>query len=200
MVKVGFICEGSTELILLQSDSFNKLLASLNIKAVGVINAKGSGNLLPHNIAEYVALLEKDEAETIIILTDLDEEFCVTRTKERIKARNQDIIVVAVKEIEAWFLACDITMQELLNDPGFHFSAPENEKIPFETINYLLVKAHGRGIGKKGPGKIKLINKLLEIGLDLSQAAVHPKCPSAKYFLKKLKEAGTKRHVSPDIK
>ena len=47
MVKVGFICEGYTELILLQSDPFRQLLVSLNIERLNVINAEGSGNLLP---------------------------------------------------------------------------------------------------------------------------------------------------------
>jgi hypothetical protein len=192
MVKVGFICEGTTEQILLQSDAFKQLLATLNIEQIRVINAEGSGNLLPHNIAEYVTILEGAGTESIIILTDLDEDICITRTKDRISARKQDIVIIAVKKIEAWFLACSPAMQSLLSQPDFHFTAPENEKDPFGTINYLLVKRNGRGIGKKSAGKIKLITRLLEAGLDLLQAAAHPNCPSAGYFLKKLKEIAAK--------
>jgi hypothetical protein len=52
MVKVGFIVEGQTESILLQSPAFNDILRQHNIELINVINAEGSGNLLPHSI-EY---------------------------------------------------------------------------------------------------------------------------------------------------
>jgi hypothetical protein len=71
MVKVGFICEGATEQILLQSDSFRNLLSSLNLESLQIIDAKGAGNLLPHNIEGYVTRLEKEGAKVIVILTDL---------------------------------------------------------------------------------------------------------------------------------
>lgn len=190
MIKVGFICEGSTELRLLQSAPFQQLLASLNIERLNVINAEGSGNLLPHNIAGYVTSLEKAGAEAIVILTDLDEDICVTQTKARISARKQDIVVIAVKKIEAWFLASTLAMQNLLTQPGFNFPSPENEKNPFETINNLLIAHTNRGVGKKSAGKIKLVTRLLDNGLDISQAAAHPNCPSAHYFINKLAQAG----------
>jgi hypothetical protein len=49
----------------------------------------------------------------------------------------------------------------------------------------------GRGIGKKGTlktgaGKIKLVHRLLELGLNISQSAEHPACTSARYFIDKL--------------
>ncbi len=192
MVKVGFICEGATEQILLQSDPFRQLLASLKIESLPVIDAGGSGNLLPHNISGYIASLEKGGATVIVILTDLDEDICITKTKERIGARSKDIVIIAVKKIEAWFLACTPVMQKILNQPNFIFANPENEKDPFETINQLLIANHGRGIGKKTAGKIKLVNRLIEKGLDLSTAADHANCPSARYLLDKLEQIGTK--------
>jgi hypothetical protein len=190
MTKIGFICEGRTEQILLQSGTFRQLLASLNIESLPVIDAGGSGNLLPHNILGYIDRLEKEGAEAIAILTDLDEDICITKTKERIGARSKDIVVIAVKKIEAWFLACSPTMQKVFGVTSFNFANPEEDKEPFETINQLLTKHVGRGIGKKKAGKIKLINKLLENGLDLTQAAAHDNCPSAMYFLQKLMEIG----------
>jgi hypothetical protein len=190
MVKVGFICEGQTEQILLQSESFRQLLLSMNIQSLPVIDAGGAGNLLPHNIDGYIARLEKEGAEFIIILTDLDEEICITKTKERIGARPKDIVVIAVKKIESWFLACGSAMTKLLGLPNFEFTNPEDDKNPFETINQLLHKHTGRGVGKKTAGKIKLVNRMLEHGLDLSTAAAHKNCPSAAYFIKKLTDAG----------
>lgn len=158
----------------------------MNIQRLNVINAEGSGNLLPHNIGGYITRLENEGAEAIVILTDLDEDICVNKTKERISARKQDIVVIAVKKIEAWFLACNPAMQNLLADPAFNFPSPENENAPFETINNLLINHTGRGVGKKRAGKIRLVTRLLEKGLDLTQAAAHPNCPSVNYLVHKL--------------
>jgi hypothetical protein len=44
----------------------------------------------------------------------------------------------------------------------------------------------GRGFNKNTGGKINLINNLLALGLDITEAAKHPNCPSAKYFIHKL--------------
>lgn len=186
MVKVGFICEGVTEQKLLFSDKFQQFLSSINLLSVNVINATGAGNLLPHNIQGFVESLEKDEAEVIFILTDLDDDVCITKTKERIKAREKDIVIIAVKKIESWFLANDHAMQMLLNNPYFSYPFPEKEAEPFEIINGLLTTHTGRGIGKKSAGKIKLVYRLLELGFKISHSAEHSNCNSAKYFINKL--------------
>jgi hypothetical protein len=188
MVKIGFICEGQTEQIILQSDRFRELLATMNIESLPVIDAKGAGNLLPHNISGYIERLEKQGAQTIFILTDLDEDICITKTKERISARPQDIVVIAVKKIEAWFLACTPTMRKLLGESGFSFPSPENESHPFETINQFLIQHRGRGIGRKSAGKVKLVFRMINEGFTLSDAAAHPNCPSVRYLLRKLAE------------
>ncbi len=173
MVKIGFICEGETEQILLLSDNFQLYLSSIHLHSVRVINACGSGNLLPHNINGYIESLEKAGADKIFILTDLDEDICISKTKARIKAREQDVVVIAVKKIEAWFLANNAGMQALLKNNHFTFPAPEAENNPFETINSLLVQHMGRGMGKTSAGKIKLVKKLIEIGFQLPESANH---------------------------
>ena len=190
MVKIGFICEGDTEQILLLSDSFQHYLSSINLLAVNVINACGSGNLLPHNIGGYIESLEKAGAEVVVILTDLDDDICITRTKARIKPREKDVVVIAVKKIEAWFLANDIAMRSLLKNGQFSFNAPEGVANPYETINELLLKYTGRGIGRTSSGKIRLVTRLIYLGFDLQNSANHPQCFSAKYFLNKLQEIG----------
>ena len=50
MVKIGFICEGRTETMILSSMAFRNYCASIGLEITDVINAEGSGNLLPHNI------------------------------------------------------------------------------------------------------------------------------------------------------
>lgn len=188
MVKIGFICEGKTEAIFLSSQNFIQFLQSKNIELVSVFDAKGNGNLLPKNISEYITALEKKGAEKILILTDLDEDACITVTKQRLQARPQDIVVIAVKQFEAWLLASTPAMRLLLSDAAFIFDKPEEENVPFDTIRNLMIQKTGRGINKVVGGKIKLTNIFLSLGLDISQAAAHPNCPSAAYFIKKLNE------------
>ena len=192
MIRVGFICEGYTEKILLESSAFSALLSSVNIELLQVINAEGCDNLLPHNIQPYTAILENLGAQCIIIVTDQDDDSCITETKKRISARKQDVVIIAVKKIEAWFLACTPAMRKLLGEATFEYFKPEEEQEPFEAINSLLVAHTGRGIGKKTAGKRKLAKRLLEHGFSLTEAAAHPGCPSAAYFLGKLKEIGSK--------
>jgi len=189
MVKIGIICEGETEQVLFLSEKFKQILASKQIILLNVIDAKGSGNLLPHNIIQYLQILETQGAEKILIITDLDNDKCITLTKQRVAVRPQDIVIIAVRQIEAWFLACTETMRKFLNHDTFEFASPEDESQPFETINQLLVANTGRGVGKKASGKVKLVTYLLNAGLDIFQAASHPNCPSATYFINKLNTA-----------
>lgn len=192
MINVGFIVEGITEFVLLKSELFNEFLLKNNINLVNVINAEGCGNLLPHNIEGYIQLLEKDGAEKIVILTDLDKDVCITSTKNRINARPQDIVIVAVQQIEAWFLACTPAMRQLLKTEDFFFPHPETEQFPFETINRLMIDHTGKGIGNKKAGKRRLVTRLLvEHGLDLCISATHPACFSVQYFLNKIIQMGT---------
>ncbi|MCF6406998.1 DUF4276 family protein [Chitinophaga filiformis] len=191
MIKVGFIVEGNTEFFLLKSALFNEFLLKNNIELVNVINAGGSGNLLPHNIQAYIQLLEKSGAKKIVILTDLDQDACITITKDRIKARPQDLVVIAVQQIEAWFLACTPAMRQLLKTDEFFFPLPQAEQTPYQTINRLMVDYTGKGIGNKAAGKMRLVKRLLEQHeLDLCISAEHPACPSAQYFIKKVAELG----------
>lgn len=181
MVKIGFIVEGETESLILFSNNFKTILKDLNLFSVGVINAGGNKNLLPHNIAIHQTNLIELGASLIVILTDLDDDQCITKTKERITERENQIIIVAVKQIEAWFLADSILLTELFGQ-NFQFELPEIELIPFETLRKLMIKHRGRGLPKKVPMALKMLNA----GFSIQNAANHPNCPSAKYFLKQL--------------
>ena len=186
MMKIGFICEGLSDRKFLESEKFNHFLFGIGLDCVNVIDAEGSGNLLPHNISGYIQRLEQLGAEKIVILTDLDADACITMTKQRINARPEDIVLVAVKELESWFLASTTTMRKLLNDDAFYFEFPEKEADSFEQIRQLKFNKTGSGITKGAGGKRKLISILLTLGLDIRQAATHENCYSAKYFVQKL--------------
>lgn len=184
VVNIGFICEGFTEALILESENFNLLLQDYKINNVGLINVKGNGNLLPHRILQHQEFLFEEGASKIIILTDLDQDECITKTKLRITESPNQFIIIAVKQIESWFLADNSTMCKIFKD-DFTFEFPENEDVPFETIRKTYFDKFNRGLVGKDE-KIRLAKKLLNAGFSIQNAANHPNCPSAKYFLTKL--------------
>ena len=184
VVNIGFICEGYTELFILESESFKEILNSLKLKSVGVINVEGNGNLLPHNIKIHQENLFESGATLIFVLTDLDKDLSVTQTRLRITESENQIIIVAVKQIESWFLADYATMNVIFKD-NYSFENPENEDVPIETIRRIYFDKFKRGLVGRNEKK-KLAKKMLDKGFSIQNAANHPNCPSAKYFLTKL--------------
>ncbi|WP_338876617.1 hypothetical protein WBJ53_13265 [Spirosoma sp. SC4-14] len=146
-----------------------------------VEDADGNGNLLPHNLGEKRETLKKAGADAVVILTDLDEDSCITRTRQRIGDFPNQHIIVAIREAEAWFLADSATLSALLGKTAY-FEYPEQEPEPFETIRRLFLKETGRGVGTKPI----LARRMLKYGFTVEKAAQHPNCPSAHYFLTKL--------------
>ena len=184
MVKVGFICEGKTERKIIESDNFQDYLYQIGIECIKpVFDAKGAGNLLPENLSEVLASLKAKDAQKIIILTDLDEDACVTVTKNRVTVDENRVVIVAVKKIESWFLADSETLTVLLKQ-NFHFDKPEEENIPFNTLKEIFINRQARGIGVKDIFSARM----LKYGFSVQNAASHPNCPSARYFLNKLQE------------
>jgi hypothetical protein len=187
MVKLGFICEGKTERLIVESENFQRFLTDSGIACIHpVIDANGVGNLLPHNIISFLEILKSNGAQKIIILTDLDEDACITVTKNRITSDENRIIIVAVRKIESWFLADNASLSSLLKEK-YNCPNPENEKVPFETIKNLFLQKN-----KPGPGtKINLTRNMLKNGFTVQNAAKHSNCPSAAYFLNKLELLAT---------
>src|SRR5258705_6527726 len=100
---LGFIVEGDTEKMILESPDFKNFLNTLHIEYIPeVVNVKGNNNLLPHKIIGHTQILIDKGATQIIILTDLDDDKCVTETKSRIKSLENQIVIISVKQIEAW--------------------------------------------------------------------------------------------------
>ena len=183
MVKVGFICEGDTEKRIVESPAFIEFLNSVEVSLTQVINATGNGNLLPKNIIPFARILSDGGAEKVIILTDLDEDKCITTTKNRIDPNNNYITIVSVRSIEAWFLADSLTLSTLFKKK-YTFEFPENEKDPPEDLNKLLIQQTRRGIGLSKPG---FAQRMINNGFAITNAAAHDNCNSAAYFVKILK-------------
>lgn len=183
MVKVGFICEGKTEREIIESASFQDWLSRNNLQCIDpVFDVEGSGNLLPHRLIDVRETLFRNGAAIICILTDLDQDQCITMTRQRITEQPQQHIIVSVKQIESWFLSDTNTLRELFNDNTFEFENPEAEQEPFYTIKSLFELKTKRGIGTKP----MLARRMIKYGFSVENAAQHPHCPSANYFLTKL--------------
>ncbi len=194
MVKLGFIGEGATEKIILESRQFQEYLLSLGLDFVKeVVDATGNGNLLPHNIEPYSQILKSKGATIIIILTDLDKDQCITLTKNRVAPLDNHVVTVSVKEIEAWFLADEEAMRTFLKDGDFKIEYPEAIVNPFEKIRTLRIAKIGRGIGTK----VILANQMIDKNeFSILRAASHPNCVSARYFILKIIELSQERSIS----
>ncbi|NDC31821.1 MAG: hypothetical protein EBZ58_13005 [Bacteroidetes bacterium] len=57
---------------------------------------------------------------------------------------------------------------------------------PIDLIKQLFLENIQRGIGRRG--KPYLANYMLKNGFNIMNAAEHANCPSAKYFIAKLRE------------
>lgn len=183
MVKVAFICEGETEVVLVSSEQFKNYLSTLELENVLTIDANGNGNLLPVNINKHHDACIDKGAEHIIVLCDLENFPCYSERKQKLEAGLNHIHVIAKRKIESWFLADDLSMSALLRK-NFHSDYSENIPDPINEINALCKTFLNRGIGIS---KVKFANKMLNLNFDIQRSAFHPNCPSANYFIKKIK-------------
>lgn len=190
MVTVGFVVEGASDERLVDSDYFKNLLSeNYGLDVVKVINTNGNGNMCSRLIGSYIDLLKKQaNPDKIIVLADLDPEKCapcITKRKEIIGNQHIDLVVIARKAMEAWFLADTFAMQQWTNDKDFYEEYPEKTlQMPWERLKEIALEKTGRGAGKC---KINFARKFIKNHqFDIRRAAEHPNCPSAKYFVEKL--------------
>ena len=185
MVKLGFIVEGDTEKILLESHSFKNLLHSLKVDYVSdIINVGGNNHLLPTNIEKHSKILIDKGATNIIVLTDLDNDACVTETKNRIKPLENHSCIISKKKIESWFLADTVTLRNFIESNISEHEDPESIDNPFEEIRRIKIELTSRGFVKS---KRYLARSMVSKGFSFERAASHSNCTSAKYFIDKLK-------------
>jgi len=184
MVNISFIVEGKVEKIFIDNLNNTGWLNSKNIKQVGpVIDAKGGGNLNSNNLVFFIEQSKIFNPDKIIILSDLENEPCYTKAKERLGNCNIGIIVIAKKAIEAWFLADSELVETLTNGKEKNFEYPEETNLmPYDTFKNLLLKHTSRGSGSK----VAFAKKVLKNGFSIDRASEHNNCKSAKYFINKL--------------
>ena len=182
MVKVGFIVEGDTEKILLESENFEDWTKSIGIDICQPIeNATGSGNLLPKHIVPLVKRLKLQDPAYIIILTDLEHDLDKKAVFERIGTEQTPFIFIAVKAIEAWFLADTLALNKWLKLEDVYEDFPEaTPALPWERLKALAREHNKRGPGPSKPVFATQMTKHHEFSLE--RAASHLNCPSAKEF------------------
>lgn len=182
MVKIGFIVEGDTEKLIIESDIFLDFLSRHNRQIVknGVINATGNGNLLPRYLKAYTESLREKGAEEIYILTDSDGE-PLEEINRRIGEGDFTQIFIAIQAIESWFMADFEGMQKYIPKIDFsHVECPESYPNPFEYLKQLGAELNNRGTGTKIQFAKKMINHWK---FSVESAAKHPNGNSVKYFV-----------------
>lgn len=182
MVKIGFIVEGDTEKILLESKNFKDWTKSIGIDICHPIeNANGSGNLLPKHIKPLVERLKLQNPTHIAILTDLENDPDKQAVINRIGTKHTQLIFIAVKAIEAWFLADTLALSKWLKLENVYENFPEETPaLPWERLKALASEHNKRGPGGSKPVFAKQMTK--HYGFSLKRAADHPNCPSATEF------------------
>jgi hypothetical protein len=189
MVKVLFIVEGKVEKIFIDHLHEKKWFEQFGIQKVGpTIDAKGGGNLCPENIDDFIRQAETHSPDKIVILTDLECDPCIGKTKKRLGDCELCKIVITRKAIESWFLADDNLLSKLSEKRCTHYETPENtSKMPFDTFKVLAKRLALR----RGPGsKTMFVKRVLREGFDIEKAAAHEHCKSAWYFVETMKGIG----------
>ena len=193
MIKVGFVVEGVSDKKLIESAAFKdwaKQECGLEILDE-VVDAGGNKNMCGHKIGIYVQkLMIQAQPDKIVVLADLDPEdcvLCITERKKIIGNKDIDLVVIARKAMESWFLADTQAMRNWLGDENFQLENPEEtDEMPWDYIKEL-----GKNSPKqRGPGSKKVFARkfIRDYGFDVCRAAKHPNCPSSQYFIMKLSE------------
>jgi len=191
MVSIGCIVEGQSEAIVYKSPEFIRILEKFGINLVKTVTPGGRPKFfIKEQIARYCNELFDEGVQKIIIIIDKEtDDECLSEIRKKIyncDPANQ-INIIQVKTLESWFLADSVALSKAFNK-NYHHETPE--KIighPFDELQKEFLNNTGRGLGSKDstlPAQ-KMVSKF---GFSLENAANHPNCPSANYFLQKLSQ------------
>jgi hypothetical protein len=191
MIKVGFIVEGNSEKVVYESEIFQELLERFNLTCVGVITPGSRTKFFAQEqLIKYYENIRKNEPDKIIIIIDKEgDDECLYEIKQRISCIDQinQINIIQVKTLESWFLADSVALSRAFHR-NYNYETPEStENHPFDELQNEFIVNTERGLGSKEstlPAR-KMVNKYK---FSIENAAKHPNCPSARYFLQKLSD------------
>lgn len=190
MVNVGCIVEGQSEAIVYKSSAFKSLLERLNLNLVKTVTPGGRYKFFNREqIIKYCNEMFDDGVEKIIMIIDKEtNDECLSDIKKGIyncDPQNQ-IIIIQVKTLESWFLADSEALSKAFQEKYNFEDNPEKvEGDPFSILQNLFIEKTGKGLGPKD-STLPAQKMVYKFGFSLQNAANHPNCPSAKYFLQKL--------------
>jgi hypothetical protein len=182
MVKIGFICEGLTDKLILKSVKFNLLLQSLGLECID-INDRGGRDKVKYKLSTFLQILLDKGAEKVVVIVDLDKDPCITHTKEWLTSYDSQITIIAVKEVESWLLADSETMSKFL-EIDFEEQYPEAIQDPKRHLLKLCEPKFSPAIFNI----TKVFERIIDNGFNIENAATHPNCHSAQYFINKLSQ------------
>lgn len=188
-MKVGFIVDGPSDKIVVESEPFSEWLGDRGIRRRDPVVVVG-GQRRGGGIGALSTLLRKQagDIDYVIQLTDLDPDAgvpCISARRAFVESVEVDLVVVVKKAMESWFLADSRAMRKWTKDQWFFEEEPEAPPgMPWERL-----KEIGMGFGR-GPGsKVSFAKRFVRrYGFSILAAAEHPKCASARYFVQKLVE------------
>lgn len=126
-------------------------------------------------IEAFIEILKDTGAKYIFVIRDLEDLNGVIEAKNEIASDEVSKIIV-VKANESWFLADIKAISTYFEQDSYFHDLPES------CICDLNVAIKKRGISDK----LIFAGIMLKNGFSIENAAKHPNCPSAKYFIKKL--------------
>ena len=156
-MRVGFIVEGPSERVIIESKAFSDWLGRHGMSlARPVVVALGSGGMGRVRVERLAELLRKqaEGLDRLVVLADLDPApqagvLCISDRKSVIGVTSADLVVIARKALESWFLADTMAMRHWTADDGFHEPSPEDTPgTPWERLKEIgLASSSGRGPG-----------------------------------------------------
>lgn len=186
-MTLGFIVDGPSDKIVLESDSFSAWLDDRCMQRRDPIVVV-RGQMRGDGIGELSKLLRKQggDIDYVVQLTDLDPDAgvpCISARRAFVESPEVDLVVVAKKAIESWFLADSDAMRKWTKDPTFFENDPEETPgMPWERLKEIGVRA-GRGPGNKVSFAKRFVRRHR---FSIMAAAAHRRCPSAQYFVERL--------------
>jgi hypothetical protein len=185
VVRLGIVCEGESELVVFNSVIFKDYLKSINIELIDVQETGSKNQFFEGRLEKHRATLLDKNVDKILFVFDLDKDECLVKSKLDSDIKTGEIGVIAIKEFESWYLADNKAISSLLNKE-INVEFPESLDDPIREIISL---NNGKGFGRSKPF---LAKKMVVNGFSIENAAKHPNCESAKYFIQKLKSLSDK--------
>jgi len=187
MVNVGFIVEGWTDKIVVESTNFREWLESVDLCLVKPVVVSEGIDAMKSSTLSTLLRKQSDHVDRIVLLVDLDPDHritCITERKTLIGSCGVDLVVVARTAIESWFLADTEAMRCWTGNAEFYETCPEATPTPWKRL---------KEVGNRGPGRAKpaFVRRFTrQHGFAIDRAAKHPCCPSAQYFVERVTALG----------